>query len=148
MKSIISKSLTLILFCTALFAFKAMPGGESFEILLNNELLVQKHGNEMNSVKSIRLNEGSQKDQLAIKYNHCGRTAKNRIITIRNVQNEILQLFRFDDVATPYSPMVINVKDLVSIKKANGNNLKMYYSSTELTDGRQLATVQFTDAAK
>ena len=148
MKSTISKSFTLTILSVALFAFTSKPGGESFEILLNNELIVQKHGNEMNSVKNIRLNEGTQKDQLTIKYNHCGRAAKNRIITIRNVQNEILQLYRFDDVATPYSPMVINVKDLVTIKKRNGNNLKMYYSSTELKDGRQLATFQFTDASK
>lgn len=148
MKSIISKSLMLISFCTVLFAFKSMPGGESFEILLNNELIVQKHGGEMNSVKNIRLNKGSQTDQLTIKYNHCGRNAKNRIITIRNDQNEILRLFRFDDAATAYSPMLINVKDLSSIKKTNSNSLKMYYSSTELTDGRQLANFQFTDVAK
>ncbi len=102
----------------------------------------------MNNIKNIRLYQGSQNDQLTVKYNHCGRNAKNRIITIRNVKNEILKLYQFEDATTAYSPMVINVKDLVNIKKINGNNLKMYYSSSQLTEGRQLAAVAITDIAK
>lgn len=148
MKSIIIKSMTLLFICAGLFAFTAKPGGESFEILLNNKLLIQKHGSDMDNIKNIRLYEGSQTDQLTIKYNHCGRNAKNRIITIRNVKNEILKLYQFDDAATPYSPMVINVKDFVNIKKENSNTLKMYYSSSQLTEGRQLAGVVISDVAK
>jgi DNA-directed RNA polymerase beta' subunit len=144
MKSIISKTMVLITICAALFSFSPKPGGEGFEIYLNNKAVIQQYGNEMNTVKSLQLNQSLSNGQLTIKYHHCGKVGKNRIVTIKDGQNKILKEFRYADAPTPVAAMALNVKDIVSLRKGNNNSLKLSYSSSELPDGRVLATISLT----
>ncbi len=144
MKSIISKPMALITICATLFSFSPKPGGEGFEIYLNNKAVIQQYGNEMNTVKSLNLNQSLSNDQLTIKYHHCGKVGKNRVVTIKDGQNKVLKEFRYADVATPVAAMALNVKDIVSLGKSNKNSLKLSYSSSELPDGRTLATISVT----
>ncbi len=144
MKSIISKTMVLVTICATLFSFSSKPGGEGFEIYLNNKAVIQQYGNEMNTVKSLNLNQSLSNDQLTIKYHHCGKVGKNRVVTIKDGQNKVLKEFRYADAATPVAAMALNVKDIVSLKKGNNNSLKLSYSSSELPDGRVLATISLT----
>ena len=141
MKSIISKAMSLVAIAATLLSFSPKPGGEGFEISLNNKVLIQRFGNEMNNVSSLQLNPTSSNDQLIIKYHHCGRVGKNRVITIRDGQNNLLKEFRYADVATPVAAMSLPVKDILNLKKGNANTLKLYYSSTELPNGRLLTSI-------
>ena len=136
----ISKTMALLGICTALFAFSAKPGGEGFEIYLNNKVVLQQYGNDVNTVKSLQLPQASPDDKLVIKYHHCGRVGKNRIVTIRDGENKTLKEFRFADVATPVSGMEIKLREITGLKKGTGN-LRLYYSSTELPKGRMLASL-------
>ncbi|MEO7923024.1 MAG: hypothetical protein ABIR30_05050 [Chitinophagaceae bacterium] len=145
MKSIISKTMALALTAIALFSFSPRPGGEGFEIFLNNKVVLQQYGSDMNTVKSLALAQSSIEDKLTIKYHHCGKVGKNRIVSIRDGQNKTLKEFHYADVSTPVAGMVINVKDILSFKKGN-RILKLYYSSTELPNGRVLATLQAGNA--
>ena len=144
MKSIISKMMVLITICAALFSFSSAPGGEGFEIYLNNKAVIQQYGNEMNTVKSLQLNQSLSNGQLTIKYHHCGKVGKNRVVTIKDGQNKMLKEFRYPDAATPVATMALNVKDILSLRKGNNNSLKLSYSSSELPDGRVLATISLT----
>jgi hypothetical protein len=143
MKRIISKALALVTVCTFLFSFTLKPGGEGFEIFLNNKVIIQKFGTEINSVQNLSLNNSSADDKLTIKYHHCGRVGKNRIITIKDAQNNSLKEFRYADGSSQVSYMLVNVKDLASLKKGNNSVLKLFYSSSELPSGRVLATMNF-----
>ncbi len=140
MKSIISKSMVVLAICATLFSFINRPGGEGFEIYLNNKVVLQQFGNEMNSVKNLQLTQSSTSDKLTIKYHHCGRIGKNRVVTVKDAQNKVLKEFRYADVATPVAAMTVDVKDIVTLRKAN-NQLKLYYSSSELPNGRMLALI-------
>ncbi len=141
MKSIISKTLALVAICTALFSFSHKPGGEGFEIYLNNKVILQQYGSDMNTVKSLQLNQSSSTDKLIIKYHHCGRVGKNRIVTIKDGQNNVLKEFRYADTATPIAAMSVPVKDMLDFKKGSSITLKLYYSSSELPKGRQLVSI-------
>ena len=141
MKSIISKAMSLVAIAATLLSFSPKPGGEGFEISLNNKVLIQRFGNEMNNVSSLQLNPTSSNDQLIIKYHHCGRVGKNRVITIRDGQNDLLKEFRYADVSTAVGAMSLPVKDILNLKKGNANTLKLYYSSTELPNGRLLTSI-------
>ena len=141
MKSIISKAMSLVAIAATLLSFSPKPGGEGFEISLNNKVLIQRFGNEMNNVSSLQLNPASSNDQLIIKYHHCGRVGKNRVITIRDGQNDLLKEFRYADVSTAVGAMSLPVKDILNLKKGNANTLKLYYSSTELPNGRLLTSI-------
>ena len=147
MKSIISKTMALLAVCTALFSFSTKPGGEGFEIYVNNKVMIQKFGNEINTVQSLQLDQSLSNAQITIKYHHCGKVGKNRIVTIKDGQNKILKEFRYADVATPVAAMALNVKDILNLKKINSPLLKLYYSSTELTKERLLTTIVTTTAS-
>jgi len=139
MKSLICKSIAVVTICAALFSFSPMPGGEGFEISLNNKVMIQKFGNEVNSVQNIQLTQASPNDQLIIKYHHCGKVGKNRILAIKDGQNKTLKEFHYADAATPVAAMSLNVKDILGFKKGNAI-LKLFYSSSELPNGRILAS--------
>ncbi len=145
MKKIITKTLALVAICTALFSFAPKPGGEGFEIYLNNKLLLQRFGNEMNNSSSLQLASATANDQLVIKYHHCGQVGKNRVVTIKDEQNNVLKVFRYTDAAKPVLAISVPVKDLLSLKKGN-TVLKLFYSSTELPNGRMLTSINTSTA--
>jgi hypothetical protein len=141
MKSIISKALSLVALSATLLSFSPKPGGEGFEITLNNKLLLQRFGNDLNTVQSLQLSQLSANDQLTVKYFHCGKTGKNRVITIRDGQNKMLKEFHYADPSTTSAGMALPVKDVLSLKKGSSVTLKLYYSSTELPNGRMLTSL-------
>ena len=140
MKQIIGKTIMLVAVAAALVSFTNF-GGEGFEIYLNNKVVMQQYGESMNTVKSLRLNPNSANDQLTVKYHHCGKVSKNRIITIKDEKNKIVKEWRFADVATPLAPMNCNVKEILNLGKKNETELKLYYASSELPNGRLLANI-------
>lgn len=140
MKSMISKTMVLLALCTTAFSFSPKPGGEGFEIFLNNKVILQQYGSDMNKVQSLQLNQVSSTDQLTIRYFHCGRVGKNRIITFKDGQNNVIKEFHFADVNNADAAMTLNVKDILSLKK-RATALKLYYSSSELPAGRMLVSI-------
>lgn len=141
MKSIISKTLSLFIFSATLFSFSSPRGGEGFEISLNNKVVIQRYGSDINAANSLPLNPTASGYQLTVKYHHCGKVGKHRIISIRDGQNKVLKEFRYVDAATPVASMDIPVKDILGLKKDNNGSLKLYYTSSELPKGRMLATI-------
>jgi len=146
MKSIISKTMTLVAIAAALLSFSpnfpkgAGSGGEGFEISLNGKIIIQRYGNNLNDVGNLKLDQSSPNDKLTIKYHHCGRVGKNRIVTIKDGQNKLVKEWSFADTNEPLAPMSCYVKDIVNLKKDN-SVLKLYYSSSELPKGRLLASI-------
>lgn len=147
MKSFISKTLTLFAIAAALVSFTPNFGGEGFEISLNGKVIVQQFGKEMDAVKTLQLSSAAPNDQLTIRYHHCGKVAKNRIVIIKNGEGKILKEFKFKDVSVPYGEMSCKVQDIINLKPGNDAVLKLYYASSELPNGRQLASVSFTKTA-
>lgn len=133
-----SKLLAVVIFSIASFSFTAKPGGEGFEIYLNNKMMIQQYGENMNTVQSLRFDQNPLSDQITIKYHHCGKIGKNRVITIKDGQNNVLKVFRYTDATQPLSAMSVNVKEIRNLKKETSNSFKLYYSSSELTAGRLL----------
>lgn len=141
MKSLIAKTFSLMVIAATLSAFSSPAGGEGFEVYLNNKLILQKFGKSMNSVQTIRLEEGSANDELTIKYHHCGKVGKNRVLTIKDGKDNVLKSIRFADVNYEMGGMSCRVKDIISLKKGNNTVMKLYYSSSELPGGRLLASI-------
>jgi hypothetical protein len=129
----------------SLLSFSPKPGGEGFEIYLNNKLLVQRFGHDMNTVQTISLSDISTTDQLRVRYHHCGKAGKDRQITIRTADNKILKQWKYKD-GDVASSMMCPLSDIISLKKSNAT-LKLYYSSSELPAGRQLAAISTTSNA-
>ena len=135
------KSLAGLVFCTMLFSFSHRLGGEGFEISLNNKIVLQQFGGSMNTVKTLNLDQASSNDEISVKYYHCGRVGRNRIITVKDDQDKILKQWKFSDVSDAADRMSCKVKDMMSLKVGKSRILKLYYSSSELPKERQLASI-------
>ncbi len=144
MKSIISKTFGLLALAAMLFSFTTRFGGEGFEISINGKPVLKQYNKEMNEIKTLQVNELSPTDLLTIKYYHCGKVAKNRVVTIKDGQGKPLKEFRFKDAADQMGEMSCGIKELIGLKKSGIQTLQLYYASSELPDGRLLASVSFT----
>ncbi len=126
---------------TILFSFSNGTGGEGFEIFLNNKLVIQQYGKDLNKVKSLSLDASSENDLLSIRYYHCGRVSKSKTITIRDEQDRVLKQWKFADVSDASATISCKVKDILSLRKDKSSSLKLYYSSSELPEGRLLTSI-------
>jgi hypothetical protein len=128
----LSKIMLLSIIVSFVTAF-TKPGGEGFEIYLNNKLVAQQFGDKMNQVPSIKIDRNSVNDKLTLKYYHCGQSGKNRLVLIKDNLDNTIKTYRYPDT-TPVTAMEIPLKDVL-VK--NGISLiKIYYSSSLLPKGR------------
>lgn len=149
MLSIIKKTVGAAIILAALpllSSFTEGAGGEGFEIYINNKLVLQRFNSQVKEVKAIQLDPSFASYQLTVKYFHCGTIGKNRNISVRNNQNQVLKQWKFADGKTPNPEMSCNVKDILNLKKSS-NKVNFYYSSSELPEGRLLAALVLSDAA-
>ncbi len=135
------QALLLLGLGAGIFSFSRESGGEGFEIYLDSHLLLRQYGEEMNQLKSVALDPSSSKGQLSIKYWHCGRAARDRVISIKDDQNHLLKEWHFPNESETLSSMSCNVKDILGLKKGNVSSLKLYYTSSQLPAGRMLASL-------
>lgn len=136
------KGLAAVALCATLFSFSTgNGGGEGFEIYLNNKLVLQQYGSDMNQIKLLNLEKADDNDQLSIRYHHCGRVGKSRTITIKDAQDKVLKEWKFTDVPDAASRVSCKVKDILGLRNGKNNVLKLYYSSSELPKGRQLTSI-------
>jgi hypothetical protein len=120
--------------------YKNNFGGEGFEIYLNDKLVLQQYGKDIDQVKSLQLDQSVSNGQLAIRYYHCGRPGKGRVVTIRDQQNVVLKEWKFGDAKDASAKVCCNVKDILALPKLKtGQKVNLYYSSNELPKGRLLA---------
>ena len=143
MKSTISKTFVLAAIAAILVSFTSNLGGEGFQISLNGKMMLQQFGKDMDAVKTISLAGAVPTDQLNIRYYHCGKTGKNKVLTIKDSKNNLLKEWQFKELSAN-NEMNCKVQDLMNLKKTNDPVLKLYYTSSELPEGRQLVSVSFS----
>ena len=132
---------------TAETIYKNNFGGEGFEVYLNDKLVLQQYGNDMDKIKNLQLDQSASNGQLAIRYYHCGRPGKSRIVSIKDEQNVVLKEWKFGDAKDASAKVSCSVKDIVTLPKIKaGKKVNLYYAANELPNGRLLATL--TSASK
>lgn len=132
----------LVLLLTT-FSFAAKAGGDSYSFYLNGKLLFTQVGTRT-SVSNLQLSKENYKDELVIRYNHCGQTGKGRSIVLKDDKNNIVKEWKFAD---GNASMTIPVKEILELQKKNANTtLSLYYfSSKYLPKGRMLTSVKLQD---
>jgi hypothetical protein len=141
MKTMITKALLLLTTAAALLSFSTNFGGEGFEIYLNGKIVLQQFGKEMNTVKNLQLGKLSTNDKLTIRYHHCGRIGKERLVTVKDEKDKVLKVWRYKDNESVMNEMLCSAQDIITLNKAGTSVFKIYYSSSELPQGRMLASV-------
>jgi hypothetical protein len=142
------KALLVVALALTTGTLTARDGGESFEIYLNNKLLVRQNLAQSFSLQSLSLTDANANDQLVIYYNHCGKPANARTIAIKDGAGNVLKTYTFGDATHAKEGMTIPVKELLALeKKHKGVALAIYYKAKELPKGLTLTAVKFDDIA-
>ena len=132
--------------CPFLSGFTSKPGGDSYEIRLNNKVILKQFVHQPLEVKTLALNYAGPNDQLTVYYSHCGVTGKERTIAVRDSKNKILKKWSFKDAGASDGGMVLPVKDLVELEKSTGSGaLSVCYSAKELPEGRTLVSLRVSE---
>ncbi len=140
-KKIPALLVVLVTTCFTLLSFTSPKGGEGFEIYLDNKVVLQKFGNQMNTVSVLELDAAAMNGELQVKYHHCGRVGKNRVITITNGEAKVLKTWRYDDTKEQAASMSCSVKEIITLQSPGTEKLNLYYSSSELPGGRLLLSI-------
>lgn len=127
----------LLLLSTLASSYMLKPGGDTYEIYINNTL-VQKHAlhqpiaNRILSMKNIKAS-----DIIYIHYSHCGETGKNRSISIVDEQGKLLKKWNFTNVGSGHSAMKIAGSELLALRSSAGS-MSLVYASAEIPKGQFL----------
>jgi hypothetical protein len=140
------KALLIVALVMATGTLAARDGGESFEIYLNNKLLVRQHVTQSFNLQDLNLKEVNANDKLVVYYNHCGMPGKSRTIAITDAAGNVLKKWTFGDAATAKEGMSIPVKELLALQEKHKNSkLAIHYTAKELPKGLTLAGMKFSD---
>jgi hypothetical protein len=140
------KIFTLITLCFTTFGFTTKFGLDSYEIYLNNKLILKQSVNQPLSLRVLQLDKANDNDQLRINYKHC--TVKgagtDRSIVIKDEKGNILKKWAFANATGSDLSMAIPVKEIVQLEKNNAQHeLSIHYTARELPKGEMLASLRF-----
>jgi hypothetical protein len=129
-------------------AFTAKAGLDSYEIYLNNKLILKQYVNQPLTLESLGLDQNNIKDQLVIHYAQCNmpdKLGKGRSILIKDAKGNIIKKWNFADAKDGKTGMVIAVKEILELeRKMPLAKLSMYYTATG-NSGQLLANFHFGD---
>ncbi len=129
-------------FCMFILSSSAPYGGDSFEIYLNQKLVIQQALHADKSVKELSLQTNNYNDQLKVSFSHCGKIGEGRSLALKGKDNRVVKQWKFADGTSSSRYMSFSVKELIDVQKANAaEKLNLVYSSKELPKGYILASV-------
>lgn len=138
-----ARVLALVTLCLTVFVFTAKAGLDSYEIYLNNKLMLKQYVNQPLNLRKLLLEKVDVNDQLLIYYTHCSTKSAgtSRNIVIKDGQGNTLKRWEFANVAGSNTSMVIPVKELLLLEKNNAHHdLSFHYTAKELPEGMMLAS--------
>jgi len=139
------KLCTFIVLCFALSGFSPKAGLDSYEIHLNNKLILQQYVNQPLNLRNLQLGAANDKDELRIHYKHCTNkgVGTGRSITVKDKDGNILKKWEFADSSSYQSGMAIPVKALRELEKQHPrSDLSLHYAAQEHPRGEMLASLQ------
>jgi hypothetical protein len=143
-KSSVAIRLIAVVLSATLFSFTNDFGGDTYEVHLNNKLLLRQMVWKQAGVADISLDPKTDIGELSVYYSHCGQTGKGRSISIRDDRHKILKEWNYADVTAPHSPMNFPVKELAAFNHS-GSKLHLFYSSAELPEGKLLVNIDLKE---
>lgn len=140
------RKFTLITLCLASLSFTAKFGLDSYEIYLNNKIILKQTVNQPLSLRVLQLKEANENDQLRIIYRHCSVTGAgtDRSLILKDKKGNTLKKWVFANTSGSDLSMSIAVKELWNLEKANARQeLSLHYTARELPAGEMLSMLHF-----
>lgn len=141
-KQALVKMFALITLCFTVFSFTTKLGLDSYEIYLNNKLILKQSVKQPLSLRILQLGQANESDQLRISYKHCTLegAGTDRTIVLKDEKGNTLKKWSFTNASGSDLSMVIPVKELLQLEKDNADHdLSLQYTARELPKGETLA---------
>ncbi|MBS0027166.1 hypothetical protein ACTJJ0_11555 [Chitinophaga sp. 22321] len=132
----------LIMLCFTAFGFTNYVGLDSYEIYLNNKLVLKQSVNQPLNLRVLQLGSAAPTDLLRITYKHCHtpNTGTDRSIVVQDENGNTLKKWTFANAHDTDVSMTIPVKELLRLEKDHAaRDLSLHYASRELPKGETLA---------
>ncbi|HMR91979.1 MAG TPA: hypothetical protein PKC69_06680 [Chitinophagaceae bacterium] len=137
-------AIVLLVGSTLLSAFSLPRGGEGFEVYLDNKVVMQRFGKDLNKPATLSLAQAKPSSVLRIHYYHCGDMGKDRMLVLKDEQHKTVRKWGLPNDAK--NVMTCTVKEVIPAANLKGSNLKLYYQSSNQPAGRLLTSIAFTPA--
>lgn len=138
--------LLTLLFSLFLMAFSPKLGLDSYEIYLNDKLVLKQYVNQPLNLRTLQLGKANPQDQLWIKYTHCNKEGAggNRTIVLKDEKGHQLTQWKFANTGSDNQPMKVSVADLLRLEKEHtGHQISLHYQSNELQNSELLAFLKY-----
>ena len=135
----------LITLCFTAFSFTTKLGLDSYEIYLNNKLILKQSVNQPLNLRILQLGQAKENDQLRVIYKHCTLegAGTDRTIVLKDERGNSLKKWTFTNASGSDLSMVIPVNELLQLEKNNAHHdLSIHYSARELPKGETLALLR------
>jgi len=142
-KQVYLQLFTLVTLCFTAFGFTTKVGLDSYEIYLNNKLILHQFVNQPLDLRKLQLNQTNDKDELRIYYKHCNQkeAGTSRSIVIKDQKGNTLKKWAFADASGSNNAMVLSVKELRQLEKNHAQQeLSLHYLAQELPKSEMLAS--------
>lgn len=127
-----------IMIVVILSSFLTRPGGDHFQVYLNNKLVIEEH--IYGRTKNVPLKLTESTGELKVDYSHCGVTGTARTLRLKDENNKVLREWKFDDVNPEMKdPMTVSITQLNEFRSTSGATL--LYSARELNTEVVIAPV-------
>lgn len=135
--------LLLLLLGMSTMAFSPKLGLDSYEIYLNDQLILKQYINQPLNLRTLQLDKAAPEDLLWVKYNHCtikSGSGSDRTIVLKDDRGHELKQWAFANSGTENMPMKVSVAELRQLEKAHADHqISLYYTARELPGGELLA---------
>ncbi|MBN7802750.1 hypothetical protein J0A67_17870 [Algoriphagus aestuariicola] len=142
-KTTITSLLAALIIGLITMAFSPKLGLDSYEIYLNDKLIMKQYINQPLNLRTLQLDKAAPEDLLWVKYNHCtikSGSGSERVIVLKDAQGHELKQWTFANSPSENKPMKVSVAELRQLEKAHAEHqISMYYKSKELPGGELLA---------
>jgi hypothetical protein len=125
----------------SLSSFALRPGGDIYEIYLNNQLLTKQYSTHPLGMKTLHLSKANAADRLVVFYLHCGTIGKARKLYLRNDAGQVMKEWKFTDASGKDEGMVIPVKEILQVEERANSALSLFYSSNLMPEGKSLTAL-------
>ena len=122
-----------------LMSFEMKPGAHSFQVLIDDKLVIERYVDRSMKVPTIQLTSNNK--TIDVRYNECGRTVSGRSLTARDKADNVLKVWRFEGSTSGFKDgMQCQVKDLLALVRSHDNNVKIVYTSNDFPEGMHVFT--------
>ena len=127
--------------CLVSLSFTTAGGGDEFQLFVGNKMVIQQYIYNDKAVKHLELAPANYNEKISFRYMHCGQAGKNRMITLKDKDGNVMKQWSFANPATSENAMICNAKEIMDIQVKKGDRLQVYYSSVEIPKGKLLVTI-------